>query len=43
MVGGTRPSVNQVLQRLAAQGVIEVGRGRVVITDVATLTRKAAL
>jgi CRP/FNR family cyclic AMP-dependent transcriptional regulator len=43
LVGGTRPSVNQVLQRLVEQGVIELGRGRVVLHDVATLKRKAAL
>jgi CRP/FNR family cyclic AMP-dependent transcriptional regulator len=42
LVGGTRPSVNQVLQRLVAQGVIELGRGRVVVRDPATLRRKAA-
>lgn len=41
LVGGTRPSVNQVLQRLQEQGVIELGRGRVVVLDRATLTRKA--
>ncbi|MGY2702832.1 Crp/Fnr family transcriptional regulator [Nocardioides sp. HB32] len=33
LVGGTRPSVNQVLQRLVAQGVVELGRGRVVVLD----------
>ncbi len=31
MVGGTRPSVNEVLQRLSRQGVVELGRGRVVV------------
>ena len=31
LVGGTRPSVNEVLQRLAAQGLVELGRGRVVV------------
>jgi CRP-like cAMP-binding protein len=31
LVGGTRPSVNEVLQRLAGQGVVELGRGRVVV------------
>lgn len=33
LVGGTRPSVNQILQKLAAQGVVELGRGRVVVRD----------
>jgi CRP-like cAMP-binding protein len=33
LVGGSRPSVNQVLQRLAASGVVELGRGRVVVLD----------
>jgi|KBSSwiStaDraftv2_1062776.scaffolds.fasta_scaffold162939_2 CRP-like cAMP-binding protein len=43
MVGGTRQSVNQVLQRLATQHVVELGRARVVITDRAALHRKAKL
>lgn len=42
LVGGTRPSVNQVLQRLLDQGVIELGRGRVVVKDLQALDRKAA-
>ena len=33
LVGGTRPSVNQVLQRLAAQGAVELGRGRITVLD----------
>lgn len=33
LVGGTRPSVNQVLQRLAAEGLVELGRGRVTVVD----------
>ncbi len=41
LVGGTRPSVNQVLQKLLALRVIELGRGRVVVLDVDTLRRKA--
>ncbi len=40
-VGGTRPSVNQVLQRLAGQGIVEVGRGRVTILDREALVRKS--
>lgn len=43
LVGGTRPSVNQVLQRLQDQRVIELARGRVVVLDRATLARKAGL
>ena len=31
LVGGTRPSVNQVLQRLADQGVVVLGRGRITV------------
>jgi CRP/FNR family cyclic AMP-dependent transcriptional regulator len=37
LVGGTRPSVNQVLRRLVDQGQLEVGRGRISVTDVAAL------
>lgn len=33
LVGGTRPSVNQVLQKLAALGVVGLGRGRVTVLD----------
>jgi CRP-like cAMP-binding protein len=43
LVGGTRPSVNQVLQRLQDQRVIELGRGRVVVLDRAVLARKAGV
>jgi CRP/FNR family cyclic AMP-dependent transcriptional regulator len=42
LVGGTRPSINQVLQRLVAQGVVELGRGRITVVDRATLERKAS-
>jgi CRP-like cAMP-binding protein len=41
LVGGTRPSVNQVLQRLVAEGVVELGRGRVTVVDRAALAGKA--
>ena len=37
LVGGTRPSVNQALQTLVARGVVELGRGRVVVVDRAWL------
>ena len=42
LVGATRPSVNQVLQRLAAQRLVEVHRGRIDLLDVAGLARRAA-
>lgn len=41
LVGGTRPSVNQVLQRLQTQGAIRLGRGRVEIVDRSALARRA--
>jgi CRP-like cAMP-binding protein len=43
LVGGTRPSVNLALQKLSAQGIVELRRGRVVIHDLAALQRKAGL
>lgn len=42
LVGGTRPSVNQVLQRLVAAGVVELGRGRITVLDRAWLARRSA-
>lgn len=41
LVGGTRPSVNQILQRLGLQGIVEMRRGRVIVRDIAALERKA--
>ena len=41
LVGAARPSVNQVLQRLVAQGVIELGRGRMSVLDLPRLRRTA--
>ena len=41
LVGGTRPSVNQVLKRLAERRVIEIGRGRVTVLDRAWLEHHA--
>ncbi len=41
LVGGARPSVNQVLRRLVDEGLLAVGRGRVVVQDVARLHRLA--
>lgn len=40
-IGGTRPSVNQVLQRLVADGLVELGRSRVTVLDRAALSRLA--
>lgn len=41
LVGGTRPSVNQVLQKLASRGVVSIGRGRVTVVDRAWLAARA--
>jgi CRP-like cAMP-binding protein len=41
LVGGTRPSVNQVLRRLVDQGLLQVGRGRIIVNDIASLRRQA--
>lgn len=41
LVGGTRQTVNQTLQKLVEQRVIELGRGRVTVLDRATLHRKS--
>lgn len=40
LVGAARPSVNQVLQRMVAQGLVHLGRGRVDVLDVAALARR---
>jgi CRP-like cAMP-binding protein len=42
LVGGARPTVNQILRRLVEEGVIGVGRGRIVIGDKLALTRRSA-
>jgi CRP-like cAMP-binding protein len=41
LVGGTRPTVNQILQKLAGRGVVELGRGRVTVLDQAWLAQRA--
>jgi CRP/FNR family transcriptional regulator, cyclic AMP receptor protein len=33
LVGGTRPSVNQVLRRFVDEGVLELSRGRIIVID----------
>jgi CRP-like cAMP-binding protein len=43
LVGGSRPSVNQVLQKLASQKVLHLGRGRIEVTDLAALKKRANL
>jgi CRP-like cAMP-binding protein len=37
LVGGARPSVNQVLRGLVDEGLLEVRRGRIVVDDVSRL------
>jgi CRP/FNR family cyclic AMP-dependent transcriptional regulator len=40
LVGATRPSINQVLQRLADQNLVTLGRARIDILDVVALERR---
>jgi CRP/FNR family cyclic AMP-dependent transcriptional regulator len=42
LVGGSRPSVNQILQKLASQGLVSLGRGRIVVPSRGALVRRAA-
>lgn len=37
MVGASRPTVNQVLQKLVSRGVISLGRRQITVEDLATL------
>ncbi len=41
LAGAARPTVNQVLQRLAAQGVVALHRGRIDVLDVEALRGRA--
>jgi CRP-like cAMP-binding protein len=41
MAGTTRPTANGVLQRLVADGILRLGRGRVEVLDRAALVRRA--
>jgi CRP-like cAMP-binding protein len=41
LVGATRPSVNQVLQRLAVQGLVRLSRSRIEVLDVDVLARRS--
>lgn len=41
IAGGTRPSINQILQRLASDGIVQIGRGRVTVLDREGLTLAA--
>ena len=43
LAGGTRPTVNQILQKLVEQQVIALGRGKVTLLDPARLRHKAGL
>jgi CRP-like cAMP-binding protein len=43
LAGAARPTVNQVLQRLAAQGVVALHRGRIEVLDVQALRQRAHL
>lgn len=41
LVGGARPSVNQVLRRFVDEGLIEVRRGRLIVRDLERLRQAA--
>ena len=41
MAGTTRPTTNQVLQRLADEGALRLGRGRIELTDLDSLRARA--
>lgn len=41
LVGGSRPSVNQVLQKLAAAGTVNLTRGSIEVLDLLALRRRA--
>jgi CRP-like cAMP-binding protein len=41
LAGGSRPTVNEILQRLATQGAVALGRGRIVVRDRSVLVRRA--
>ncbi len=41
LVGGARPTVNQVLRKLNEQEIVELQRGRVIVYDASALRRKA--
>ncbi len=41
IAGTTRPTANRVLQQLAADGIVELGRGRVHVLDRAALAARA--
>jgi CRP/FNR family cyclic AMP-dependent transcriptional regulator len=43
LTGGTRPTVNQSLQKLVDQGILAVSRGKVEVLDLPRLQGKAGL
>jgi CRP/FNR family cyclic AMP-dependent transcriptional regulator len=42
LTGTTRPTANQVLKRLAADGIVRLVRGRVELLDIAGLRRRGS-
>ncbi|MGH8524676.1 MAG: helix-turn-helix domain-containing protein [Gammaproteobacteria bacterium] len=43
LAGGSRPSVNQVLQKLSASGSVNLTRGSIEVLDLPSLQRRAGL
>ena len=43
LAGASRPTVNQILQRLASEGVVAIERRRIEVLDPAALRRRAGL
>lgn len=43
LVGGSRPSVNQVLQKLASSGAVSLTRGHIEVLDLPGIQRRAGL
>jgi hypothetical protein len=41
LTGATRPRVNEVLRKAEAAGVVALGRGKIEITDLDALRRRA--
>ena len=41
MAGTTRPTANRVLQELAGAGIVELARGRIAVTDLVALDKRA--
>ena len=43
LAGGSRPTVNEILGRLSAQGALSLGRGQLAVLDHTVLARRAGL